>query len=535
MCIIIVADRMSDITDEYIENSMKVNRDGAGFGLISDKGVVVRKFIQKVDEAIAVKAELLSKYGDHVGMFHARIATHGEVNAKNAHPFRVTPSKDHCTNKGGLEFIESKLCVMAHNGVLSGFGNAKYSDTVDFITSVLGHLHTNALSKLLKHVDGKFAVANPTSRIIYMYGNGWNNRKVTGTDNTVYFSNYSAFNYGNTKGYSGYTGTGVAINNSVNKPMVETEFSKKLKEAEKVDSKIKVKDEEGDSDTLINNAVKAIVKPINERIINDPILRMIQESQDLDSELALAELDYRKMVKDGLDTKEFRKQLKALEDEIERLDDKIEVAYKAERKGLSLKPYSSQYDADDADEADYGGYEEYGADQFSEKYWLDTEESELEDDDEDLEYESFEFDHQSEKDYWPKTLGKTLSKTLAGSNADLNKAAQKANTAVKSSTEKAAEKSVQVILIEPTPEADKATQDKADAGNSDQSTSVESEIDSEGRNEPVLSDLDKVKAQVAANEYIALANHREPLKGNSTPGTALLGCIRGKFNPANDC
>ncbi len=118
MCIIIWAPS-GKIPRDHIINAMLTHQDGWGFAIPTGKKIVTYRTTD-------FKRFLEAWVGRIEGpvLFHARWASHGAVCNANCHPFRI--------NGHGL--------VVAHNGIIPGYGSETKSDTRDFIEKVLTNL-----------------------------------------------------------------------------------------------------------------------------------------------------------------------------------------------------------------------------------------------------------------------------------------------------------------------------------------------------------------------------------------------------------
>lgn len=115
MCIIIWAPQGS-IPSDHLLDAMLINQDGWGFAVPTKRGIHTFKTIdhEKLFDAWARRPA-------GPVLFHARWATHGAVKDDNCHPFR----------------IPGKRLVVAHNGIIPGYGSKTKSDTLDFVEKVL--------------------------------------------------------------------------------------------------------------------------------------------------------------------------------------------------------------------------------------------------------------------------------------------------------------------------------------------------------------------------------------------------------------
>jgi hypothetical protein len=116
MCIAIYKPAGKIISKANLAQCFKANPDGAGFMYAKDKELNLLKGFFTFDEFWDVYEPLQNEQC----LIHFRIKTHGEINYTNCHPFLVNKS---------LGFI--------HNGVISGFGAGKLSDTVEFNEQII--------------------------------------------------------------------------------------------------------------------------------------------------------------------------------------------------------------------------------------------------------------------------------------------------------------------------------------------------------------------------------------------------------------
>ena len=116
MCIAIMKSENKKISKTTLQRCYESNPDGAGFMFASDKKLTVKK-------GYFTFKEFYKEYKPHENkqvLLHFRIKTHGPIDKNNCHPFLVN---------SGLGFI--------HNGIISGYGDNKQSDTIDFNKSIL--------------------------------------------------------------------------------------------------------------------------------------------------------------------------------------------------------------------------------------------------------------------------------------------------------------------------------------------------------------------------------------------------------------
>ena len=116
MCIAIMKSENKKISKTTLQRCYESNPDGAGFMFAADKKLTVKK-------GYFTFKEFYKEYKPHENkqvLLHFRIKTHGPIDKDNCHPFLVN---------SGLGFI--------HNGIISGYGDNKQSDTIDFNKSIL--------------------------------------------------------------------------------------------------------------------------------------------------------------------------------------------------------------------------------------------------------------------------------------------------------------------------------------------------------------------------------------------------------------
>jgi hypothetical protein len=122
MCLLMMCLPGECPSEEYLANACFNNSDGFGFAvhtgseIITGRGMHPDRTISKFYEALA------STNGDGIGLFHARLTTHGKTNTDNCHPFRV----------GG-----NKNIILGHNGVLPISAPGDRSDTRIFAEDIL--------------------------------------------------------------------------------------------------------------------------------------------------------------------------------------------------------------------------------------------------------------------------------------------------------------------------------------------------------------------------------------------------------------
>ena len=116
MCIAIMKSENKKISKTTLQRCYDANPDGAGFMFAENKELTVKK-------GYFTFKEFYKEYKPHENkqvLLHFRIKTHGPIDKDNCHPFLVN---------SGLGFI--------HNGIISGYGDNKESDTIQFNNSIL--------------------------------------------------------------------------------------------------------------------------------------------------------------------------------------------------------------------------------------------------------------------------------------------------------------------------------------------------------------------------------------------------------------
>jgi predicted glutamine amidotransferase len=116
MCIAIYKPENNIISKETLAQCFKSNSDGAGFMFVNEKQLHTNKGFFTFDSFW----DAWEPHQNKQAVLHFRIKTHGAISVDNCHPFNI--------NKG-LAFV--------HNGIISGYGSEKESDTKDFGDKIL--------------------------------------------------------------------------------------------------------------------------------------------------------------------------------------------------------------------------------------------------------------------------------------------------------------------------------------------------------------------------------------------------------------
>lgn len=118
MCIIICKPASKLVPAETLRQCWSTNSDGAGFMYVNKDGLQIEKGFMEFNTFL----EAYEKVANKKVVIHFRIATHGNVDEHNTHPFRV-----------------NKWLGFAHNGIISHTSDRKsdYSDTFHFNERIL--------------------------------------------------------------------------------------------------------------------------------------------------------------------------------------------------------------------------------------------------------------------------------------------------------------------------------------------------------------------------------------------------------------
>jgi hypothetical protein len=254
MCLISVlpkgTKKYGPIVDDFIDWGQFNNHHGAG--------LMYKRHGQKtvtVDKGYWTKGELLDRYAslkfkekDEV-VIHHRIATHGDKNIANQHPFFISEDIDICTT----QYNSLALPAVAHNGTFSYLHKYMidgYSDTVAFANKIA------ALPGMTDLIKGRpetfkdlFSGMINGSRVVFLFPD--KDMVMLGDfmeDNGYYHSNIGykqkRFDYGGmdwTKGMSSYSGGGRSIREYGSFDDWWDEEIKKRKELEQEVAKLKAK------------------------------------------------------------------------------------------------------------------------------------------------------------------------------------------------------------------------------------------------------------------------------------------------------
>lgn len=213
MCVIVYKPKGTPIPDT-LKDCWTSNPDGAGYclpelkhGTPTGKILIKKGFMEWEDFMNSVRT--IENPTERDILFHFRIATSGGVNRKFCHPFPLTDSRRK------LEASRAKTnMALCHNGIISGLGNGKISDTAEYIQQVVyplfratNYRQNEYTDKIIENtIDGsRFATMDKDGvRLIgdwkkegecYYSNDHWNLRK--------YYEGWGYYDYGY-EGYSDY-------------------------------------------------------------------------------------------------------------------------------------------------------------------------------------------------------------------------------------------------------------------------------------------------------------------------------------------
>lgn len=194
MCIAILKPKGKSLSEKYLEESFRVNSDGAGFGFYDNNKPRIFKPYFSWKDFISDWRFARKKYDldSRDVVLHFRIATHGGLTEENTHPF-----------------LSEKGTIVAHNGVISGLGDSLSkgyvnktgkgwtevgsgkSDTVEFIEKYINKLPTEFWkSSVLKSlVEDRITY----SKLVILSPRGWGllNESNGHWDSGIWYSNLS--------------------------------------------------------------------------------------------------------------------------------------------------------------------------------------------------------------------------------------------------------------------------------------------------------------------------------------------------------
>ena len=116
MCIAVYKPEGKVLSLATLKECYTSNPDGAGFMYAENK----KLHIEKGFFSFQTFYDAFKKHENKQAVIHFRIKTHGKIDTANCHPFAVN---------NAIGFV--------HNGVISGYGDADFSDTVRFNEKIL--------------------------------------------------------------------------------------------------------------------------------------------------------------------------------------------------------------------------------------------------------------------------------------------------------------------------------------------------------------------------------------------------------------
>lgn len=169
MCLLIQQPAGCTFSKIELNDFIRRNPDGYGYARAERGHIIWGKMVADADTIIA---DYYRHMAGKSGMIHFRMATHGQTDEANAHPFEVTPE-----------------IVLAHNGILSS-GNPfsdDESDTAHFVKYIVrpialstpdllftpewGEMVGNLIGKsnklTIQHADGRSAIINSSGGVLH--------------------------------------------------------------------------------------------------------------------------------------------------------------------------------------------------------------------------------------------------------------------------------------------------------------------------------------------------------------------------------
>lgn len=226
MCVIVHKPNNVDLNQDDLELCFKANNDMCGYMFHNGYCVVIKRGFSDFDQLMETWKHDISTCENNETVFHFRIATHGEIDVFNSHPFPITNdyrilySYQMCSNYG-----------IAHNGTITTLPFdfyfdqllfEKYSDTFLYVSEVLNFVkNTQALLSILRLISiesySKFVLMtnNKVHKIgtfhevenMYFSNLLWKNKTLK-----LYSSNMEKYNYDYWKTYQNGYKTGFYYN-----------------------------------------------------------------------------------------------------------------------------------------------------------------------------------------------------------------------------------------------------------------------------------------------------------------------------------
>jgi len=186
MCILCYFEPNAQINPQDLVNGCNSNPDGFGFSILKSSGEIITRKSMDADSLIDQFLQTRDENPNSHSIFHARIATAGEINLENCHPFQI----------GNLN------AVIGHNGHLpiEIKKNDLRSDSRIFAESILPKRisaldDSNGIAKMEKWAStSKLVILNGDSKLkkpVYFL-----NEDLGHWENGAWFSNWSHCDFG---------------------------------------------------------------------------------------------------------------------------------------------------------------------------------------------------------------------------------------------------------------------------------------------------------------------------------------------------
>lgn len=174
MCLITYSECVKHILDLPLDTIWKANSHGAGIityqgnKLQASKGYMTLETLERRLEHVPKKTPIA---------IHFRLATHGNINEYNTHPFKV-----------------GNIAYLMHNGILAGLGTSGTKGKSDsaHLARILSKLSYKDQLALLDELSGRFLLAHKKETT--MHGN-FEKYKHTYCSNTYFIAKPNLFKY----------------------------------------------------------------------------------------------------------------------------------------------------------------------------------------------------------------------------------------------------------------------------------------------------------------------------------------------------
>lgn len=205
MCIIIFKKGGVDMpSNKVLANCFSNNSDGAGFAIVRDGHVHIRKGFMTLHSLMTALEEEHVNFHTTIGI-HFRIRTSGNTDAHMCHPF---PVSQHRNDLRDLDIYAPT--ALLHNGII-GAGEGELSDTAVFVRDILAHDFVqhhllNGCEKALSYIEdmtstSRLCILNNDGR--YFLTGDWVEEDGLMYSNKTYKYDYSSWRSTNVKPYSG--------------------------------------------------------------------------------------------------------------------------------------------------------------------------------------------------------------------------------------------------------------------------------------------------------------------------------------------